>query len=286
MFSQKNFYKRLSLIIALLLILVTLSSCEYIEVKKPIDATWSAYILSTIIFVIMSLLPFYIYEMFKDRELERATLLFVVLCLLCYLEYKLTTKWIIDDTKQNKSEITAKSDSPEEKESSPNQSESERKLRSKISDIQRIRQELTQKQGEAVKTKELYRKDVDSYKSEINQVRGKLKISSYQGASGNQRVKGNIMLIQQRLAYIQSIEEIQNGIEAGIESLTTTERKIEGDLNYIKLLDKEKANQLLQEITRAIDANKQYVGEFVIKIDENKLKSPEKIWNEIVSGNL
>jgi hypothetical protein len=241
----------------MLLMLVTLSSCKNIQGN---ELKWWAIVLSILLcFLILYFLIGMIYGLIAD-ERELSIVMFCFLCLLCPIEYKLYTQWGLYDT--------------------------ETTLKFKIQDIQHVRQELTQKQGEAVKTKEKYRKDVALYKDEINKLRENFKILSYQGASANHRIKGNILLIQQGLAYIQSIEEIQNGIEAGIESLTTTERKIQGDLTYVKLLDKEKANRLLQEITRAIDANKQYVGEFVIKIDENKLKSPEKIWNEIVSGNL
>lgn len=277
MFSQKIFYKRLSLIIAILLMLTTLSSCgDSGIIGKLTNYAWLfiGVIFGVILISVATIL-------FFNKGIVEAIFLLCLATLAFLVAFK-----GCEDIKKEKTELSEKTDHYKKRENSPNQSESERKLRDKISEIQRIREELTQKQGEAVKAKEKYRQDVDLYKSEINQSREKLNISSYQGASGNHRIKGNIMLIQQRLAYIQSIEEIQSGIEVGIESLTTTERKIEGDLTYVKLLDKEKANQLLLEVTRAIDANKQYMGEFVIKVDENKLKSPEKIWDEIVSGNL
>lgn len=157
-----------------------------------------------------------------------------------------------------------------------------KRLETNLKDVKKLIKQLEAKKEKALSTKKGYESGVGKLKKEINQKRKQKNILTYEQASRDQRVRDDLELIRQRMAYSQKLEEITTGLSGGIESLITVQRKVEADLDFIQVFDKTESEKIVQEITQIIGENRQFIGDLVIKVDQSRIKSAEEIWNEIV----
>ena len=165
--------------------------------------------------------------------------------------------------------------------SSPKSMELKRKI-NEISSLQRI---VENQVDVAVKTREQLQKQIDELANEINRELVSREINSYAQAAKVPRIKFNIKLIQQLLAYIDRLDQREQYYRIGNETLEHLNQQVNDDLALIRTLNDMEVDELIDRINAVLD---EYIPETqkpLISVDNIHRRPAEEIWLGIVNNN-
>ena len=137
----------------------------------------------------------------------------------------------------------------------------------------------------AVKTREQLQKQIDELASEINQELVSREINSYTKAAKVPRIKYNIKLIQQLLAYIDRLDQREQYYRAGHETLEHLNQQVNDDLKLIRTLNDMEVDELIEQINSVLD---EYIPETqrpLFSADNIETSPAEEIWRGIIKNN-
>jgi hypothetical protein len=165
--------------------------------------------------------------------------------------------------------------------SSPKAMELKRKI-TEMSSLQRV---VEGQIDMSVKTRDQLQKQIDELANEINREILRLKINSYTAAERIPRIKYNIKLIQQLLAYIDRLDQREQYFRIGDETLEYLNQQVNDDLKLIRTLDDMQVDELIDRINTILD---EYIPETqrpLFSMDNIQRRPEEEIWGGIVKNN-
>ena len=158
-------------------------------------------------------------------------------------------------------------------------------LKRKINEISSFQRIVENQVYVAVKTREQLQKQVDELANEINRELVSREINSYTQAAKAPRIKYNIKLIQQLLAYIDRLDQREQYYRIGHETLEHLNQQVKDDLALIRTLNDMEVDELIDRINTVLD---EYIPETqkpLISIDNIYRRPAEEIWRGIVNNN-
>ena len=99
------------------------------------------------------------------------------------------------------------------------------------------------------------------------------------------RIKYNIKLIQQLLAYIDRLDQREHYFRTGYETLEYLHQQVNDDLKLIRTLNDLEVDELIEKINAVLD---EYLAETkrpLFSIDNIHRRPAEEIWLGIVKNN-
>lgn len=160
----------------------------------------------------------------------------------------------------------------------------ENQLRQQLKKVTDLYNKLNSKKAGLATIRLGFRVEINRYKDEIVAAKSSSKIQTFEGALSDYRIKNNLSVIQQRLAQIGKLEQFMAAVIKGSEELLYYKRLIEGDLKMAQVLDGHKVARLISEIDGVLRTYNPYTDKLEISTRGIKLRSTEKIWNDIMKG--
>ena len=164
--------------------------------------------------------------------------------------------------------------------SSPKSMELKRKI-NEISSLQRI---VENQVDVAVRTRDQLQKQIDELANEINRELVSREINSYTQAAKIPRIRFNIKLIQQLLAYIDRLDQRVEYYRIGNETLEHLNQQVNDDLMLIRTLNDMEVDELIDRINAVLD---EYIPETqrpLFNVDNIHRRPAEEIWLGIVKN--
>ena len=158
-------------------------------------------------------------------------------------------------------------------------------LKRKIHEISTLRLTVGSQVDTAVKTREQLQNQIDELAKEINRELLNRGINSYSQAAKVPRIKFNIKLIQQLLAYIDRLDQREQYYRIGNETLEHLNQQVNDDLKLIRTLNDMEVDELIDRINSVLD---EYIPETqrpLFSVDNIETRSAEEIWRGIVKNN-
>ena len=158
-------------------------------------------------------------------------------------------------------------------------------LKRKIHEISSLRLRVESQVDIAVKTREQLQKQIDELTIEINRELVNREINSYSEAAKVPRIKYNIKLIQQLLAYIDRLGQKEQYYRVGNEILEHLNQQVNDDLKLIKTLNDMEVDELIEQINSVLD---EYIPETqrpLFSVDNIETRPAEEIWRGIVNNH-
>ena len=158
-------------------------------------------------------------------------------------------------------------------------------LNRKITEMSSLRRIVESQVDIAVRTRDQLQKQIDELAKEINRELVSRKINSYSAAVKVSRIKYNIKLIQQLLAYIDRLDQREQYFRIGNETLEHLHQRVNDDLKLIRTLNDMEVDELIDKINTILD---EYIPETqrpLFSIDNIQSRPAEEIWRGIVKNN-
>ncbi|UCD77054.1 MAG: hypothetical protein JSW26_16680 [Desulfobacterales bacterium] len=150
----------------------------------------------------------------------------------------------------------------------------------KLEEANDLRNQLLEKKEEIYKLNLYYRNGIAELEENIYQEAQKEGIKTFEQALTNKRIELNLRTIQRRLAYITELEKPAYWVDSGSEKLLFLIRKAQLDLELIDIADGIDMNRHKRHIEAAINQYRPSSDRLVIDLQEDKLTSLEKIWQQ------
>ena len=160
----------------------------------------------------------------------------------------------------------------------------ENQLRQQLKKVTDLHNKLNSKKASLDTIRLGFRVEINRYKDEIVAAKRTSEIQTFEGALSDYRIKNNLAVIQQRLAQISKLEQYMSAIIKGSEELLFYKRLIAGELKMTQAMDKHEVARLISEIDGVLRTYNPYADKLEISTHGIKLRSTEKIWNDIMKG--
>ncbi|MCD4761777.1 hypothetical protein K8R32_02340, partial [bacterium] len=99
----------------------------------------------------------------------------------------------------------------------------------------------------------------------------------------NQEIRLTLQLIQINLAYIAELKQAEHTITTGNNEILFLKRKFKTDYEVATVINSKEIKILFNEINLTIEKYMPYAEDLVLNINNTKLESTEKIWQDIIN---
>jgi hypothetical protein len=165
----------------------------------------------------------------------------------------------------------------------PEQNDPYQIYRTKLRDLNRLRDTLLFKKYEIGELKKHYRTGVKTLEYEILQEALRNNIHTFQEALENKRIELKIKAIQRRLVYIDKLDRPLKWLEQGSEELLYLKRKTNIDLLVVEIVNGIDLDGHMQQINTALQRYHLTADNLAINTEGAKLQPLETLWEGLYS---
>lgn len=159
------------------------------------------------------------------------------------------------------------------------------RIQDKMIEISALREKIIDKTVQAIEVRSQLKEQIREYTEEINQVRRKARLDTYQKAVDSPRVYNNLRLIQRLDGYLAGLEGRIAYFQDGSQQLEFLYLQAEDDLRIIEALKYMEVEALLHQMQVVIGEYSPEAEKHLVDAREVVLAPPENIWNRIVDAN-
>lgn len=159
------------------------------------------------------------------------------------------------------------------------------RIQDKMLEISALREKIVDKTVQAIEVRSQLKEQIREYTEEINQIRRKERLDTYQKATASQRVRNNLRLIQKLDAYLVSLEGRIGYFQDGSQQLEFLYLQAEDDLRIIEALKYMEVEALLHRMQVVIGEYLPEAEKHLVDARDVVLAPPENIWHRIVDAN-
>ena len=158
-------------------------------------------------------------------------------------------------------------------------------LKKKLAEMSSLQLIVEHRIGIAAATRDQLQQQINELADEINQELVSREINSYSAAAKVPRIKYNIKLIQQLLAYIDRLDQREQYFRTGNETLEYLLQQVNDDLELIRTLNDMEVDELIYKINGIIDEYMLETQRPLFSIENIQSRPAEEIWRGIVKNN-